>query len=53
MLVDITGKVLMNMDNLNEMEVQLNMNKYEAGVYYLKLKGVNGQSKVHSIVKTQ
>ncbi len=52
-LVDITGKVLMRMDNLNETEIQLSMESYEAGIYYLNVRNENGQSKVHSFVKTQ
>ena len=52
-LIDITGKLLMSRNNLNENEIRLNMNEFKAGVYYLKITGDNGQNKVHRIVKSQ
>ncbi|MCF8380547.1 MAG: T9SS type A sorting domain-containing protein [Bacteroidales bacterium] len=52
-LIDITGKLLMNMDNLNNNQIRINMSNFKTGIYYLKITSENGQNKVHSIVKTQ
>ena len=52
-VIDITGKVQQTVETCGESSIELNMEGYPMGVYFLKLIGAEGQSEVVRIVKAQ
>jgi len=52
-MVDVTGKVQLHMETLNENRLELNMEEINNGVYFLRLTSNEGESEVLRIVKVQ
>jgi hypothetical protein len=52
-VVDITGKVQQTVETSGASRIELNMEAYQKGVYFLKLIGAEGQTEVVRIVKAQ
>lgn len=52
-VIDVTGKVQIRMETLNENRIELNMEDLNKGVYFLKLSNSGGKEEVLRIVKTQ
>jgi len=49
-LISLEGKTLKQFE-FNETEIQLNVSGLDAGIYLLQIKGVNGKTETHKIVK--
>jgi len=52
-IVDVSGKVQLHMETLNESRVELNMEEFNKGVYFLRLTTNEGETEVLRIVKVQ
>ncbi len=52
-LIDLSGKVLMSVDNKGRNTMNINMTPYQKGMYIIKLTGENGAARIERIVKTK
>ncbi len=52
-VIDITGREQQQVKTLGESSVELNMEGFQNGVYFLKLSGAEGQSEILRVVKAQ
>jgi len=52
-LLDITGRVLMTVDNNGAERVSLTMAEFRNGIYFVKLTGENNQTRIEKVLKTK
>ncbi len=52
-IIDVTGKVQMQFETLNENRIELNMERFQKGVYFMKLTNSDGGTETFRLIKVQ
>ena len=50
-ITDITGKIVYSINDINSKEFQVNMSKFNSGIYFIKVKINSGEIKSTKVIK--